>query len=110
MNALIPSPSPRPPLTALISLVLDALPSANSKRSYAIALGNFLEWCAQNRTPFTKATVQRYRSELEARALAASTINLHLAAIRRLAIEAADNQLLDRDISESIQRVKGQKR
>ena len=39
---------------------------------------------------FTKATVQRYRLDLEGRALAPSSINLRLVAIKKLAAEAAD--------------------
>ncbi len=40
---------------------------------------------------FTKASVNAYRVSLEARGLSASTINQRLSAIRKLAVEAADN-------------------
>jgi hypothetical protein len=54
--------------------------------------------------------VLRYRYELEARRLAHATVNLRLAAVRRLAYEAADNGLLSPDLSASIRRVKGAKK
>src|ERR1700760_681941 len=42
--------------------------------------------------------------------LAPPTINLRLAAVRRLAYEASDNGLLSPDLAASIRRVKGAKR
>ena len=52
----------------------------------------------------------RYRIQLEAKHLAPATINLRLAAVRRLAYEAADVGLLSPDLAASIRRVKGAKR
>ena len=43
---------------------------------------------------FSKATVQAYRAKLVESGLAASTVNLRMTALRRLAAEAADNGLL----------------
>lgn len=93
------------------ALVLDALTSPESKRAYGRALDHFLAWHQQQDPPpgFSKAVVQRYRTELECRGLAPSTINLHLAAIRKLALEAADNRHMDRDEATAITRVKGVK-
>ena len=56
-------------LERLIGLVVDSLTSAESKRSYRKALGDFVYWRGSSdpRPPFTKATVQAYRSALEAR-------------------------------------------
>jgi integrase len=59
---------------------------------------------------FGKTVVLRYRYYLEARQLAPATINLRLAAVRRLAYEASDNGLLSPDLAASIRRVKGAKR
>jgi site-specific recombinase XerD len=82
-------------LERIIALVLDTLPSAESKRAYRQALDDFFRWCeAEASGGFTKATVNAYRASLEARGLAASTINQRLSAIRKLAIEAADNGFL----------------
>ena len=51
--------------------------------------------------------VTRYRINLEQAQYASSTINLRLAAIRRLAYEAADCGLLSPDLAAGIRRVKG---
>jgi site-specific recombinase XerD len=56
---------------------------------------------------FTKALVQQYRSALLAHGLSASTINLRLSPIRKLAREMADNQLLDPAVAAAIERVPG---
>jgi integrase len=54
--------------------------------------------------------VTRYRINLEQAQYASSTINLRLAAIRRLAYEAADCGLLSPDLAAGIRRVKGVKK
>src|ERR1044072_2138986 len=74
------------------SLVLDGISSRHTRRAYSQALDEFLVWFRDDpgRT-FNKATVQRYRTELEMKGLASSSINVRLSAIRRLALEAADN-------------------
>jgi site-specific recombinase XerD len=84
-------------LTAIKSLVLNSVRSSHTRRAYDHALTEFLIWCSSGEgAAFTKATVQRYRAELEARGLSASAINVQLAAIKKLATEAADNGLLAR--------------
>ncbi len=52
----------------------------------------------------------RYRIALEQRSYSPSTINLRLAAVRRLAYEASDCGLLSPDLAAGIRRVKGAKR
>ena len=59
---------------------------------------------------FNKTVVLRYRLELEGRRLSPATINLRLAAVRRLAYEAADIGLLSPELAAGIRRVKGAKR
>jgi site-specific recombinase XerD len=54
--------------------------------------------------------VTRYRISLEQQRYASTTINLRLAAVRRLAYEAADCGLLSADLAAGIRRVKGAKR
>ena len=54
--------------------------------------------------------VTRYRIHLESRQLAPATINVRLAAVRRLAYEAADSGLLSPDVAAGIRRVKGAKK
>jgi site-specific recombinase XerC len=58
---------------------------------------------------FNRIVVTRYRMYLESRGLAANTINQQLAAVRRLAHEAADAGLLSPELAAGISRVKGVK-
>ncbi len=93
------------------ALVLDTLPSPESKRAYGQALDDFFHWCEVAAvSEFTKAAVSAYRTSLEERKLSASTINQRLSAIRKLALEAADNGLMPAHIAAAISRVKGAKR
>ena len=83
----------------------------NSRRSYEHAIRDFIEWyCSEPRLAFNKTVVTRYRIALEQRRYAPSTINLRLAAVRRLAYEASDCGLLSPDLAAGIRRVKGAKR
>lgn len=93
------------------SAVLSSLPSLNSRRSYDHAIRDFIDWyCSEPRLAFNRVVVTRYRISLEQRNYAPSTINLRLAAVRRLAYEAADAGLLSPDLAAGIRRVKGAKR
>src|ERR1035438_8152599 len=93
------------------SSVLQSLGSPASKRTYGFAIDDFISWyCSEPRLAFGRTVVLRYRYELESRQLAPATINLRLAAVRRLAYEASDNGLLSPDLAASIRRVKGAKR
>jgi integrase len=95
---------------AVQSLVLDGLSSPHTRRAYEQALDEFLIWlCADKARPFTKAAVQRYRTELQAKGLASASVNVRISAIRRLALEAGDNGLLAPEIAAGIGRVKGAK-
>jgi hypothetical protein len=88
--------------------VLNTLSSLDSQRSYRFAIDDFIAWyCSEPRLAFNKTFVLRYRLQLEARHLASSTINLRLAAVRRLAYEAADTGLLSPELAAGIRRVKG---
>jgi site-specific recombinase XerD len=71
----------------------------------------FFDWrgSAAADVAFSRTLMQRYRVSLEARALAPRTINLRLAAVRKLADEAAAEHLLpDAKVSE-IRSVRGAK-
>ena len=90
--------------------MLGSLLSPESKRAYGQALDDFFRWCGvEGMSGFTKASVNAYRSHLEARRLSASTINQRLSAIRKLAIEAADNGFMPPEQVSVISRVKGAK-
>ncbi len=91
--------------------VLNTLASVHSRRSYAFAIDRFIAWyCSEPRLTFTRAVVVRYRSHLESRSLSASTINLHLSVIRRLADESAESGWLTPELAIGIRRVQGVKR
>lgn len=99
-----------PDLDQARSAVLNCLPSQESQRGYRHAIDEFITWyCSEPRLSFNKAVVTRYRIHLESRQLAPGTVNGRLAAVRRLAYEAADSGLLTLDLAAGIQRVKGPK-
>src|SRR5436309_14079250 len=88
-----------PDLEQSKSAVLNSLPSPSSQRSYDHAIREFIEWyCSEPRLAFNKTVVKRYRIFLEQANYASSTINLRLAAVRRLAYEASDAGLLTPDL------------
>jgi site-specific recombinase XerD len=90
--------------------VLNSLGSPGSRRVYEYALDQFIAWyCSEPRLAFNRIVVTRYRMHLESRGLAANTINQQLAAVRRLANEAADAGLLSPELAAGISRVKGVK-
>jgi len=90
--------------------VLNSLTSPGSRRVYQFAINQFITWyCSEPRLAFNRIVVVRYRMYLESRRLAANTINQQLAAVRRLAHEAADAGLLSPDLAAGISRVKGVK-
>jgi len=88
--------------------VLRSLGSPDSVRGYQHAIDEFVAWyCSEPRLAFSKTVVLRYRFHLEERGLASGTINLRMAAVRRLAYEAADCGLLSPELAAGIHRVKG---
>ncbi|HEX8179644.1 MAG TPA: tyrosine-type recombinase/integrase [Pyrinomonadaceae bacterium] len=92
-------------------MVLDSLPSEHSRRAYERALMDFFLWHkGVGRPQLNKAVVQRYAAELRAAGMAPSSINQRLSAIRKLALEAADNGALDPQIAGGIRAVKGARR
>src|SRR6201992_4156486 len=100
-----------PDLEQSKSAVLNNLTSRSSQRTYDHAIREFIEWyCSEPRLAFNKTVVTRYRISLEQRHYASTTINLRLAAVRRLAYEASDCGLLSPDLAAGIRRVKGAKK
>ena len=90
--------------------VLNSLSSPGSRRVYQYAIEQFIAWyCSEPPLAFNRIVVVRYRMFLEGRGLAANTINQQLAAVRRLAYEAADAGLLSPELAAGIARVKGVK-
>jgi integrase len=97
-----------PDLEQTKSAVLNSLTSKSGQRTYDHAINEFVEWyCSEPRLAFNRTVVLRYRIHLEQRRLAPTTINLRLAAVRRVAYEAADSGLLSPELAAGIRRVKG---
>src|SRR5204863_1459844 len=91
--------------------VLNSLTSASGQRTYEHAIREFVGWyCSEPRLAFNRTVVLRYRIHLEQRRYAPATINLRLAAVRRIAYEAADAGLLSPELAAGIRRVKGVRR
>src|SRR6266513_999987 len=92
----------------LKTLVLDSVSSPITKRVYNLGLDEFLAWYGLEARPgFTEATVSAWRVSLEARGLGSISINVRITAVRKLAVEAADNGLLAPELANGIARVKG---
>jgi site-specific recombinase XerC len=99
-----------PDLDHAKNAVLNSLNSPNSRRNYKFAMEQFITWyCSEPRLALNRAVVLRFRLYLESLGLAAGTINQRLAAVRRLAYEAADSGLLSPELAAGIRRVKGVK-
>jgi hypothetical protein len=80
-----------PDLEQSKNAVLHSLATASSQESYGHAIDEFIGWyCSEPRLAFNRTAVLRYRFFLEQKNLAPSTINVRLAAVRRLAYEASD--------------------
>ena len=100
-----------PDLALAKAAVLNSLSSESAKRSYEHTINEFVDWyCSEPRLAFNRVVVLRYRMYLEQLQYASSTINLRLAAVRRLAYEAADSGLLSPELAAGIRRVKGVRR
>src|ERR1035438_9489289 len=96
------------PWQRLKRLVLDSVSSPITRRVYNLGLDELFEWYGREPRPgFTKATVAAWRVALEARGLGAVSINVRITAVRKLAVEAADNGLLAPELASGIVRVKG---
>jgi site-specific recombinase XerD len=89
-------------------MVLDGLPSEHSRRAYERALADFFYWHRGiGRPKLNKSVVQRYAAEMREAGMSSSSVNQRLSAIRKLALEAADNGALDPQIASGIRAVKG---
>jgi site-specific recombinase XerD len=97
-----------PDLDQAKGAVLSSLRLQESQRGYKHSIDEFIAWyCSEPRLSFNKTVVTRYRIHLETRQPAPGTVNVRLAAVRRLAYEAADSGLLSPELAAGIRRVKG---
>src|SRR5258708_39781715 len=103
-----PSGGPGELVARLKALVLDTVSSERSRRAYGKALDDFLAFLG--RRPFPRASLQEFRSHMEASGLAPASVNLRLAPLRKLATEAAENGWMDPTVAAGIARVRGVRR
>ena len=98
----------RPDLDHSKLAVLNSLGSPGSRRVYEFTLDPFIAWyCSEPCLARNRIVVIRYRMHLKSRGLAANTINQRLAAVHRLAHEAAAAGLLSPELATGISRVGG---
>lgn len=91
-------------------LVLDQV-SDRTKRDYTRALNDFITWHhLTHQHGLTRAAVQAHIAALKAHGVGEASINQRLAAIRKLAQEAADHGLIDETTCQAIKRVGNVKR
>ena len=89
-----------PDLEQSKNAVLNSLAAASSQESYGHAIDQFIGWyCSEPRLAFNRTVFLRYRFFLAQKKLAPSTINVRLAAVRRLAYEASDTRLLSPELA-----------
>lgn len=72
----------------MIRILSEALNTDNSRRAYTTAINHFFDWVESSKTrqSFDWESVRKYRAHMQtAEHLSASTINLRLASIRKLA-------------------------
>ena len=82
-------------------MVLDSVLSPNSRRNYAKALDDLFALSAGR--PLTRALFMEYRASMEA--LAPSTVNVRLSAVRKLVAEARQNGLIGVEDAASLSEV-----
>ena len=78
----------------LVRVVLNSLPSKSSKRVYRMAIRDFLSfWGLRGKPNLDKLFLQTYIAHMQDEGVGESSINLRLAAIRKLTREAAELQI-----------------
>ncbi len=94
-------------LARLVDLVVNALPAAESRRAYRTALVQFFNWYGESsHKELTRAVIHEYVRHLEERELTAGSINVKLAAIRKMIWEAAENGMMSRSEATELASVK----
>ena len=98
-------PGPVPEMPALTpaqlelrTMVLDSVTSPHSRRTYAKGLDLLFAFAASR--PLTRALLMEYRTSMED--LAPSTVNVRLAAVRKMVTEAKRNGLLSAEEAASL--------
>ena len=101
----VPSGEPLPKgwgIDGLRSAVLHGVAAANSRRNYALALDELSAFCRDRQEPVSRTLILEFRAALLHRNLSASTINVKLAAVRKLVDEAKRAGVLNTDDASQI--------
>ncbi len=94
----------------LKALALHSIQSTHTRRAYEHALDQFHSWYRpEAHGGFSKLVVEAYRAQLLAQGLAPSSINVQLAALRKMSSEAAARGLLAPEAAAGIGTVEGAK-
>ena len=92
------SPELTPAQLQLRQMVLDSVTSKHSRRAYAKGLDLLFAFVASR--PLTRALLMEYRTSMED--LSPSTVNVRLAAVRKMVTEAKRNGLLSQEEAASL--------
>lgn len=92
------TPALTPAQLELRTMVLNSVTSPHSRRTYAKGLDLLFAFAANR--PLTRALLMEYRTSMED--LAASTVNVRLAAVRKMVTEAKRNGLLSAEAAASL--------
>jgi integrase len=76
-------------------MVLQAVASPHTRRNYAKALDELFAFSEQRQQPLSRDLLMEYRAQMIERNLSASTINVRLAAVRKLIGEARRNGIIN---------------
>lgn len=94
-------------IDVLVRVVLNSLPSPQSKRVYNMAIRDFLQyWQASDEPVLDKLFLQTYIAYLQDKGVGEASINLRLAAIRKLTREAAELQIWPDTVASAFASVK----
>ena len=91
----VSSPEPNAGIIALCQMVLKAVVSPHTRRNYAKALDEVFAFSELRKQPLSRDLLMEYRAQMMARELSPSTINVRLAAVRKLIGEAKRNGILN---------------
>ncbi len=99
LSTIVPATPPKDPWhfagQQLRGMVLQAVTSHNSKRNYAKALDEVFALCAIRLQGVSRPLLMEYRAAMIEKGLSPSTINVRLAAVRKLVNEARRNGILN---------------
>jgi len=94
-------------LDVLVRIVLNSLPSKSSKRVYRMATRDFLSfWHSRGNPTLDKLFLQTYITHMQDKGVGEASINLRLAAIRKLAREAVELQIWPEEVAAAFASVK----